>query len=130
MLEERVNCSPFVSPICLPKPSDEADLYENVRAIAIGWGTVNVATGEMPEKLQHVGVETMKNEECGYYDFNMISENMICAGSEGKDSCYGDSGGKYFLPKQKKIVKKKIKFSCVHLKSLRKKSRYSSFIFF
>ena len=62
--------------------------------MAIGWGTVNVSTGEMPEKLQHVGVETLRNEDCGYYDYDMITENMICAGSEGKDSCYGDSGGK------------------------------------
>ena len=45
--------------------------------------------------MQHVGVETLKNEDCGFYEYNMITENMICAGSEGKDSCYGDSGGKY-----------------------------------
>ena len=40
-------------------------------------------------------METLKNEDCGFYEYNMITENMICAGSEGKDSCYGDSGGKY-----------------------------------
>merc|ERR1711997_540167 len=104
LLEERIDCSPFVSPICLPKPSDDPDLFENVKAVAIGWGTVNVATGEMPEKLQHVSVETMKNEDCGYYDFNMVSENMICAGSEGKDSCYGDSGGPLLVEKDGRYV--------------------------
>ena len=41
-----------MSPVCLPKPRDEPEIYENVRAVAIGWGTVNVSTGEMPEKLQ------------------------------------------------------------------------------
>ena len=41
-----------MSPVCLPKPRDEPEIYENVRAVAIGWGTVNVSTGEMPQKLQ------------------------------------------------------------------------------
>ena len=41
-----------MSPVCLPKARDEPEIYENVRAVAIGWGTVNVSTGEMPEKLQ------------------------------------------------------------------------------
>ena len=41
-----------MSPVCLPKPRDEPEIYENVRAVTIGWGTVNVSTGEMPEKLQ------------------------------------------------------------------------------
>ena len=69
-------------------------MYENAKAVAVGWGTTDSSTGEQPDVLQHVGVETMPNDDCGYYEFDMVTENMICAGSEGKDSCYGDSGGK------------------------------------
>ena len=93
-MERHVACSSFVSPICLPDISDPHDMYENRKAVAIGWGTMDVETGEMPEKLQHVDVQTMSNENCGYYDWDMLSENMICAGEDGKDACYGDSGGK------------------------------------
>lgn len=93
VLEERVSCSAFVSPVCLPEDEDPPELYENVRAVAIGWGTTNATSGEMPDLLQHVGVETYKNEDCGQYEFDWITDNMICAGSDGKDSCYGDSGG-------------------------------------
>ena len=73
---------------------DSDEMYENRNAVAIGWGTVNVDTGEMPDKLQHVKVKTMSNDECGYYDYDLLSDNMLCAGEEGKDTCYGDSGGR------------------------------------
>ena len=97
VLKRQVACSAYVSPICLPSMDDSDEMYENRNAVAIGWGTVNVDTGEMPEKLQHVKVKTMSNDECGYYDYDLLSDNMICAGEEGKDTCYGDSGGKDFF---------------------------------
>ena len=46
-----------MSPVCLPNPRDEPEIYENVRAVAIGWGTVNVSTGEMPQKLQVISYD-------------------------------------------------------------------------
>ena len=49
-----------MSPVCLPNPRDEPEIYENVRAVAIGWGTVNVSTGEMPQKLQVISYEIKK----------------------------------------------------------------------
>ena len=61
VLEHRLNCTPFVSPVCLPKARDEPEIYENVRAVAIGWGTVNVSTGEMPEKLQVIIYEIVSS---------------------------------------------------------------------
>ena len=93
VLKRRVTCTSFVSPICLPHERDPHDLYENRQAVAIGWGTINPDTGDMPSKLQHVDVKTLSNDNCGYYDFDLLSENMLCAGEEGKDTCYGDSGG-------------------------------------
>ena len=40
-----------------------------------------------------VGVRTYSNDDCGDYDPEYITENMICASAAGKDSCWGDSGG-------------------------------------
>lgn len=104
LLEKDVACSPFVSPVCLPDSQDPPEIYENVRAVAVGWGTTDPTTGDMPEELQHVGVETMRNQDCGLYEYDMISDNMICAGSEGKDSCYGDSGGPLLVEKNGRYV--------------------------
>merc|ERR1712111_126007 len=71
VLKRQVACSAYVSPICLPSMDDSDEMYENRNAVAIGWGTVNVDTGEMPDKLQHVKVKTMSNDECGYYDYDL-----------------------------------------------------------
>ena len=90
-----------MSPICLPDSSDEPEIYENAKAIAVGWGTTNSSTGEMPDALHHVGLKTLSNDNCGDYGDvtgipDIITENMICAGQEDKDSCWGDSGGRLY----------------------------------
>ena len=42
-------------------------------------------------------VDTMTNKECSsspnIYTRDQITEQMLCAGEEGRDSCQGDSGG-------------------------------------
>ena len=51
----------------------------------------------MPDTLYEVSVNTYSNYDCqaeSNYDPEMITETMICAGEAGKDSCWGDSGGK------------------------------------
>ena len=94
-LEREFDCSDYVSPVCLP--SDVGNDYGNKKAIVTGWGTLNPDTGEMPDVLYEVSVKTMTNYDCqtmSNYDEEMITETMICAGEDGKDSCWGDSGGK------------------------------------
>lgn len=71
---------------------------ENTMLTAIGLGTLS-SGGDIRdvEKLQHVDVPYMTNEECKASKYNAawIKESMLCAGYEegGKDSCQGDSGG-------------------------------------
>ena len=80
-LEYQVSCSQYVSPVCLPAMNDDPVLYENRQAKAVGWGTVDTATGEMPDILQQVDVKTYSNSDCSYNEWGYLSENMICAGN-------------------------------------------------
>eukprot|EP00091_Calanus_sinicus_P018622 TRINITY_DN4310_c0_g1_i1.p1 TRINITY_DN4310_c0_g1~~TRINITY_DN4310_c0_g1_i1.p1 ORF type:complete len:135 (-),score=39.95 TRINITY_DN4310_c0_g1_i1:240-644(-) len=63
-------------------------------ATVSGWGTLQ-AGGFQPVQLMEVNVTTMDNTECGafYAGYEDITDSMICASGEGKDSCQGDSGG-------------------------------------
>ncbi|KAM7333140.1 hypothetical protein ACRRTK_006460 [Alexandromys fortis] len=56
-----------------------------------------------PYRLQQVQVKIVDNDLCEEFyhkasghrnrDRRIILQDMLCAGSEGRDSCYGDSGG-------------------------------------
>ena len=82
--------STAVQPICMPEPGQD---YDNVTAVVTGWGRLN-STGPKSDTLQEVRVNTVTNSECARsHGDHRISENMICAGATGRDSCEGDSGG-------------------------------------
>ncbi|CAB3379986.1 Hypothetical predicted protein [Cloeon dipterum] len=59
-----------------------------------GWGKTDHA---YPDYLQKVEVRIVNKDKCNKLyraKFHIpIFENNICAGGEGKDSCFGDSGG-------------------------------------
>ena len=82
-----------VMPACLPDPSLS---YDDRSATVSGWGTLS-SGGSQPNILQEVEVKTMSNNACmsypNTYPRGAITDNMICAANEGKDSCQGDSGG-------------------------------------
>ena len=69
-----------------------------------GWGTLwknQTGMGFLPDELREVDLKIISNEQCNkQYDgiFDDITDKMLCAAEEnangGKDSCYGDSGGK------------------------------------
>ena len=51
-----------------------------------------------PDRLMEVNVTVIDNTECNEaYANEAITNSMICARDEGKDSCQGDSGGKVIL---------------------------------
>uniref|UniRef100_A0A3Q2U2D2 Granzyme A-like n=1 Tax=Fundulus heteroclitus TaxID=8078 RepID=A0A3Q2U2D2_FUNHE len=63
-----------------------------------GWGQTNMHT--FSDVLMAVNVTVVNRTTCNSKDYynssNYVTENMICAGSDGKnkaDACVGDSGG-------------------------------------
>eukprot|EP00096_Caligus_rogercresseyi_P010125 TRINITY_DN357_c0_g2_i1.p1 TRINITY_DN357_c0_g2~~TRINITY_DN357_c0_g2_i1.p1 ORF type:complete len:531 (-),score=72.03 TRINITY_DN357_c0_g2_i1:202-1656(-) len=93
-LSEPVEYGDTIKPICLDTSDD---LYEqNDTATVVGWGSIK-EKGPQPSVLQEVTLRLWSNEKCNetYGDSSPagITEHMICAGKQGKDSCSGDSGG-------------------------------------
>ena len=96
-------------PVCMPDPATD---YDAVTALVTGWGTTSSGGGQ-PLVLHEVDVTTRSldvvlfiylydalfrpNAKCvipeTMYYASEITDNMICAAGDGKDSCQGDSGG-------------------------------------
>ncbi|XP_068576585.1 trypsin [Cebidichthys violaceus] len=76
----------------LPDP-DSPPLANFARCTVSGWGVTWLYSYKLSPVLKSVDVEIFNN--CNYYYYFRITDNMICAGSRsgGKDSCQGDSGG-------------------------------------
>uniref|UniRef100_A0A8D0HJP3 Corin, serine peptidase n=1 Tax=Sphenodon punctatus TaxID=8508 RepID=A0A8D0HJP3_SPHPU len=90
-LNEAVNETSYVRPICLPSGGQlvEPDTY----CYITGWGHMG---NKMPFKLQEGEVRIISLEQCqSYFDMKTITTRMLCAGYESGsvDSCMGDSGG-------------------------------------
>jgi len=59
----------------------------------LGWGRT-AYDGERTDVLHEATVNYIAPKDCeNSYGSTLLSENMICAASPGKDSCQGDSGG-------------------------------------
>lgn len=77
----------------------------NANAIVTGWGVTNTNNSDRPNHLQQLSLPVIAHNKCkDAYDSGPLDDlfgidieeySMLCAGfeEEGKDSCYGDSGG-------------------------------------
>lgn len=95
-LEQPLQLTPNVHPICLP---GSEDLMVGENATVTGWGRLSEG-GTLPSILQQATVPIMENDKCkqlflkaGRHEY--IPDIFLCAGYEtgGTDSCQGDSGG-------------------------------------
>uniref|UniRef100_A0A4W5MXS9 Peptidase S1 domain-containing protein n=1 Tax=Hucho hucho TaxID=62062 RepID=A0A4W5MXS9_9TELE len=100
-MSSRVKLGPNVLPICLLEA--DGGFKEGQQGTVSGWGgTENKAENKILDKSQFllysaVGRYPQINcEDTPVLSINkpmVFTENMFCAGGDGKDSCKGDSGG-------------------------------------
>ncbi|KAG7165140.1 Trypsin-2-like [Homarus americanus] len=79
--------SDTVGYVCIA--SNRANLYSQGTATVIGWGTTS-SGGSISSTLREADVPLMSNSECSsrYLNYgSYITDNMICAGQPGTDSC-------------------------------------------
>lgn len=95
-LDSKVEYSSTIQPICLAKGSQS---YVNNIVTVAGWGTLREGGGQ-PNNLMKVDVKVWTNDECkrsyGSSAPGGITNHMLCASENNRDSCSGDSGGPLF----------------------------------
>uniref|UniRef100_A0A023G588 Putative trypsin n=1 Tax=Amblyomma triste TaxID=251400 RepID=A0A023G588_AMBTT len=83
----------YLSPICMPKPSDD---FTGQTCVITGWGYPRM-DGSTTDVLQKTNLYVWKQEDCrkAYEDVNNVTDRMLCAGYDegGRGPCKGDSGG-------------------------------------
>lgn len=93
-LASPVKYSKTVRPVCLAPYG--ANVPGGTTATVTGWGMLS-HVGPRPSILQEITFKTWDNARCSStYGSNApggITDHMLCAGQQGKDSCMGDSGG-------------------------------------
>lgn len=101
---DTVNFGPNLIPVCLPAAN--ASLVENEIGTVSGWGITEDKTGRLVTsqslKYAHISVYSLaKCRDLSFVTNNkhmVFTDNMFCAGAEGRDSCPQDSGGPFTSP--------------------------------
>uniref|UniRef100_A0A7N5ZWE6 Peptidase S1 domain-containing protein n=1 Tax=Anabas testudineus TaxID=64144 RepID=A0A7N5ZWE6_ANATE len=93
-LSSPVNYTDYIKPICLA--SNSSQFYNSTLCWATGWG--RLGNDQLPANtLQEVQIPVIGNNQCSRDYVSVasanITNNMICAGQQGKGTCQGDSGG-------------------------------------
>jgi len=67
---------------------------EGESSVVMGWGKL-YDSGPLPENLLQATIPIVSNQICSqaYWPDDEVTDTMLCAGNNGKDSCQGDSGG-------------------------------------
>ncbi|EDV99525.1 GH12397 [Drosophila grimshawi] len=93
-LQQPVNFSEFVQPICLPSSNDDDEYtYADYAMDIAGWGnTEHTSFGGSPIKLRAV-LNALSMANCRK-NYPHIMSSQLCAGGETMaGTCHGDSGG-------------------------------------
>ncbi|XP_055336037.1 ovochymase-2-like [Paramacrobiotus metropolitanus] len=95
-LNEEVQMSPQVQPICLPRPGIVANPGDLCTATGCGntmqWTGQGAHSVDLPNQLQVVNLMIVNGSQCDK-SYDTISPQMLCASMPNKDACQGDSGG-------------------------------------
>ncbi|XP_068233924.1 beta-fibrinogenase brevinase-like [Palaemon carinicauda] len=82
--------TPFIAPACAPNPLKS---YDDIPVTVTGWGYTSFPTGQQSDVLRKVELRTVPVSKCKQsYSSGIITNQMICAFSAGKDACFDDSG--------------------------------------
>ncbi|XP_046643311.1 venom serine protease-like isoform X2 [Daphnia pulicaria] len=89
-LDSPVKYTKKVAPVCLvPKCFDSNELS----VFVMGWGNTETG-GSNSDVLRHAFMQVVDNKQCKIdLEDNKLSNNVLCAYSEGQDACQNDSGG-------------------------------------
>ncbi|XP_004750878.1 putative serine protease 29 [Mustela putorius furo] len=100
-LSDSVEGTANVKPVRLS--SAQLEVIPEDQCWVTGWGSIGMHEPlPPPYRLQQVAVQVVENGVCDQLYQNasehhqlgkIIQDDMLCAGTEGRDSCYGDSGG-------------------------------------
>lgn len=103
-LKDPVKMGPTVSPICLPRTSSEYNPSEGDLGLISGWGQTerrNIVIKLRGAKLPVTSLDKCREVKEDHFRVGaepyVFTDNMICAGEKGVDSCQGDSGGAFAL---------------------------------
>lgn len=89
-LATQVKFNKYVSPICLPFEGQD---FTGRIATAIGWGILHHQGLKGSDILMEVKVSVWDISRCKAVYGRDMTDRMMCAGTEGKGTCEGDSGG-------------------------------------
>ncbi|CAD7670621.1 unnamed protein product [Nyctereutes procyonoides] len=96
-LAQPVIFSQTIVPICLPDSGlAERELTQvGQETVVTGWGYRSETKRNRTFVLNFINIPVAPHNECIQAMYNMISENMLCAGilGDSRDACEGDSGG-------------------------------------
>ncbi|KAI8441972.1 hypothetical protein MSG28_005642 [Choristoneura fumiferana] len=74
-------------------PSQDFQIPGGLLVNVTGWGITSPSSQRIrAKKLQQVTIVTVSESECLRY-YPDLTDNLICAGSKGRDACRGDDGG-------------------------------------
>jgi secreted trypsin-like serine protease len=79
----------------LPPKGQPSELHMGEHVTVAGWGRTD-HPDVLLDRLQEASVEILRPSRCAGYGATYDPSLMLCAGSPGRDSCTGDSGGPLF----------------------------------